>query len=255
MAIPRTPRTLVPLAAAVVAPLLLCLALVPIRSSVENTNAALLLVVVVVAVATFGDRLSGVLAALVAGVAFDFFLTTPYESFTINSRDDVATDVLLLVVCVVVTEIALWGRRQHALAGQSSGYLAGLHDAAEAAALGGLPPSELIERVCAQLVKVLGLRECRFDYGTGLGYARLQHNGRVSDRGSQVEVDTMGLPTDREVELLVEAGGRYRGRFLLSAPPRCRPTREQRAVAASLADQVGAALTEYSPRSADASWH
>ena len=71
-----------------------------------------------------------------------------------------------------------------------------------------------------------------------------------------MDVDAIerGLPSTHEIELLVQSGGSYRGRFLLSAPPQCRPTSEQRAVAVSLADQVGAALTQYSPRSADPSW-
>ncbi len=254
MAISASPRSLVPLVAAIVGPPLLCLALVPVRSSVENTNAALLLVIVIVAVATFGDRLSGILAALIAGLSFDFFLTSPYESFAIHRSRDVETDVLLLIVGIAVTEIALWGRRQQALAGRNAGYLAGLYDASETAASRALAPSELIERVCGQLTLVLGLRGCRFAYGTGLGYPRLRHDGRVILDGVDVDVSKDGLPSDHEIELLVETGGSYRGRFLLSAPPRCRPTLEQRAVAASLADQVGAALTQYSPRSADPSW-
>ncbi len=237
MALSRV-RPLVPLAAAVVGPILLCLALVPVRSDVENTNAALLLVIVIVAVATFGNRLSGVLAALVAGLAFDFFLTSPYESLAIHHGRDVETDVLLLAVGAAVTEIAMWGRRQHALAGQSAGYLAGLYDASETAANRTLTPPELIERLCGQLTLVLGLRGCRFDYGTGLGFPRLRHDGRVTVGAAEIDVDEVGLPTDHEIELLVESGGSYRGRFLLTAPPRCRPTLEQRSVAASLADQA-----------------
>ncbi len=238
-------------AAAVLAPPALCALLVPFRDTAANTDAALILVLVIVAVATAGDRPAGVLAAVSAGVWFDFFLTTPYESFAINGRHDIETGVLLLLVGVAVTEIALWGRRQHALADQSAGYLAGLHDASETAAVGSTPPSVLIDRVCRQITIVLGLRGCRFDYGTGLGNPRLRHDGQVFTGRTAVAVEELGLPTDREVELLVASGGSYRGRFLLDAPPRCRPTVEQRVVAASLADQVGAALTEYSLRRPD----
>jgi hypothetical protein len=254
MALPSRTRALAPLSAALVAPPLLCLALVPLRSHLENTNAALLLVLVVVAVASFGDRPAGVLAALSGGLSFDFFLTAPYESFAINRSQDIETGVLLLIVGIAVTEIALWGRRQQALAGRSAGYLAGLHDASETAAIGRVPPSELIDRVCAQIVKVLGLRTCHFDYGTGLGYPRLRHDGRVTAAGVTIDVDSVGLPTGQEIELLVQSGGSYRGRFLMGAPPRCRPSLEQRSVAASLADQVGAALAEFSPDGPDPTW-
>jgi uncharacterized protein DUF4118 len=236
---------------AVLLPPAFCAAWVPFRDNTQNTNAALVLVIVIVAISTTGDRVAGVIAAVSAGAWFDFFLTEPYETFSVEDRHDIETGLLLLAVGVVVTEIALWGRRQHALAGETAGYLAGLHDASQTAAVGGGSPSVLIDRVCAQMVKILGLTGCRFDYGTGLGNARLRHDGRVTRGAAVVDVDTRGLPTEVETELLVESGGSFRGRFLMTAPPRCRPTLEQRIVAASLADQVGAALTEYSLRRPD----
>jgi len=67
------------------APLALAAVLVPFRASVPNTDAALaMLLVVVAAVAANGDRLAGVLAAASTAVWFDFFLTQPYERFTIT---------------------------------------------------------------------------------------------------------------------------------------------------------------------------
>jgi hypothetical protein len=47
---------------------------------------------------------------------------------------------------------------------------------------------------------------------------------------------------DRDIELLVESGGRLQGRFLLRAAPDQLPTLAQRLVAVTLAAQVGAAL-------------
>ncbi len=98
-----------------VAPLGACAGLALIRGSLPNTDAALLLVLVVVAVAGNGYRLAGVLAALSAAVWFDFFITQPYERFTIDRSADAKTTVLLLAVGVAVTELAVWGRRQAAL--------------------------------------------------------------------------------------------------------------------------------------------
>ena len=77
--------------AALVAPLALTAILVPFRTSFPNTDAALALVLVVVAVATNGYRLAGYLAALSAAVWFDFFLTRPYETFNITRRADIET--------------------------------------------------------------------------------------------------------------------------------------------------------------------
>ena len=103
-------------AAALAAPLALIAILVPFRASFPNTDAALTLILVVVAVAAIGYRLAGVLAALLAAAWFDFFLTYPYERFNITRRADIETTILLLVIGVAVTELAVWGRQQHAAA-------------------------------------------------------------------------------------------------------------------------------------------
>lgn len=120
--------------AALIAPAAVAAALVPFRDVIANIDAALVLVLVVVAVATAGNRAAGALAALSAGVWFDFFLTRPYERLTINDRADVETTVLLLAVGVAVTELAIWGRRQQALAARQGGHLSRIQDAAESVA-------------------------------------------------------------------------------------------------------------------------
>ena len=86
------------IAAALAAPLAAAAVLLPFRASWPNTNVALLLVVVVVAVAAIGNRVAGAIAAIGAAVWFDFFFTLPYERFTIRSSADVTTFALLLVV-------------------------------------------------------------------------------------------------------------------------------------------------------------
>ena len=71
------------------------LILLPLRDSVPNTSAALLLVLVLVGVASTGARLVGLLAALSAGPGFDFLLTQPHESLSIASAADAQTALLL----------------------------------------------------------------------------------------------------------------------------------------------------------------
>ncbi|HEU4947921.1 MAG TPA: DUF4118 domain-containing protein [Kribbella sp.] len=245
----RLPPRLI-LAASIVAPLVACGVLVPFRGSVANTNAALLLVLVIVAFAATGLRSAGVLAAVSSAVWFDYFLTEPYGRLTIDDRTDIETTVLLVLVGAAVTEVALWGRRQQARASEQQGYLSGVLSAAGAVAIGGSSPSKLIEQVRRQLVAVLKVDDCRFDYGTGLGCARLRSDGSVTrDGGGAVNVERDGLPTDCEIELLVQSGGGFRGRFLLTASTSVvRPNLEQRLVAIGLADQIGAALAEYDDR-------
>lgn len=80
---------------ALVLPLAVSVALVPFRTTIPNTDAALVLVAVVVAVGANGNRLAGILAAASAALWFDFFLTSPYERLAITHRTDIETTVLL----------------------------------------------------------------------------------------------------------------------------------------------------------------
>src|SRR5262249_3345479 len=123
-------------AAGLVAPLALAAVLIPVRSSFANTAAALALILVVVAVAAAGNRLAGFVAAVSAAAWFDFFLTRPYEQFAINRAADIETTVLLLVIGAAVTEIAVWGRRQHSAASRRARYLDGINHAPRAVAAG-----------------------------------------------------------------------------------------------------------------------
>jgi K+-sensing histidine kinase KdpD len=234
--------------AGLLVPLALTAVVVPFRASVANTDAALALILVIVAVAAAGYRPAGYLAALSAAAWFDFFLTKPYERFSITRAADIETTVLLLVIGIAVTEIAVWGHRQHADASRRSGYLEGINDAARAVAAGGSPVS-LADEVSGRLVRLLGLRSCQFQYGrAGLGQpGRIEHDGRVTVAGSPWDADQFGLPRNSGTELLVESGGRLHGRFLMEPDPAARPTREQLLVAVAFADQVAAALVVGQP--------
>lgn len=232
------------IAAGLLGPPAVTAVLLPLREEVANTSIALLLVLVIVCVAATGPRAAGLLAALSAAIWFNFFWTEPYQTLVITSRADVETAVLLLLVGLGVTEIAAWGRRQQAAASRAEGFRDGILATAEAAATGD-SPSAVIDRVAEQLVQVLGLARCRFDYGTGLDHPRLEHDGTVVWRHRTLDVDADGLPPDRPTELIVESGGQFWGRFLLTPRPGARPTRAERLVAVALADQAGAALVGY----------
>ncbi len=231
------------LVAGVAVPLAVAAVLSPFRASLPATDAALCLVLVVVAVAAGGRRGGGYLAAFSAAAWFDFFFTAPYNTFDINSRANIETTVLLLAIGVAVTEIAVWGRRQHAEASKRAGYLDGIRAAAQSMASGDSPLA-LTEIVCRELSSLLALKSCQFQPGmAGVGSpARLQHDGRVTMPRQDWDADRDGLPAHADVELLAEAGGMLRGRFLMTALPGAHPTLEQRLVAVALADQVAAAL-------------
>lgn len=234
--------------AALAVPPVLTAILVPFRDSVPNTDAALALLLVVVAVAADGYRLAGYLAAVSAAVWFDFFLTRPYEHFNITRRTDLETTVLLLVIGAAVTELAVWGRREHTAASRRAGYLAGINAAARAVAAGE-SESDLIGQVTGRLTDVLSLASCRFQYGVaGVGNpARLRRDGQVAPGAGRWDTGAEVLPHDSETELLVESGGMLQGRFLMTARPNARPSLEQRLIAVAFADQVGAALAGSHP--------
>ena len=235
------------IAAALIAPLAAAAILLPFRASWPNTNVALLLVVVVVAVAAIGNRVAGAIAAIGAAVWFDFFFTLPYERFTIRSSADVTTFVLLLVVGVAVSQLAAYARRLKVVAITDAGYLAQIHETAPLTQT-AKSPDDVVDHVRQQLVGLLDLQECRFEYGVLLGHPpRLEPDGAVVAGRGRWDVEKAGLP--EEIELRVFGNGQYYGRFMMRAKPGSRPSLQARLVAVTLADQAGRALAAGTPTS------
>ena len=112
--------------------------------------------------------------------------------------------VLLLIIGVAVTELAVWGRREHAAASRRAGYLDGISGTVAAVAAGE-PSADLIGQVSGQLTRLLSLRSCRWQYGVaGIGHpARLMHDGRVRAGDRIWAAESGGLPAGAETELLV----------------------------------------------------
>jgi len=231
--------------AAVAAPLAAAAILLPWRGSWPNTNVALLLVVVVVAVAAIGNRVAGALAAVGAAAWFDFFFTVPYERFTISTSSDVTTFVLLLAVGVAVSQLAARARRLKVITITDAGYLAQIHESAALAQ--STSPQAVVDHVRRQLIGVLGLRDCRFEYGMLIGHPpRLEQDGTIVTRHGHVDVDLAGMPAE-EVELRTFGGGQYYGRFMLTPEPGSKPSLQGRLVAVTLADLAGRALGAAAP--------
>lgn len=234
------------IAAALAAPLAAAAVLLPFRASWPNTNVALLLVVVVVAVAAIGNRVAGAIAAIGAAVWFDFFFTLPYERFTIRNSADVTTFALLLVVGGAVSQLAAYARRLKVVAITDAGYLAQIHQTASLTQTARFP-EVVVNHVREQLVGLLDLRECRFEYGALLGHPpRLEPDGTVVAGRGRWDVETAGLPGE-EIELRTFGNGQYYGRFMMTPKPGSRPSLQARLVAVTLADQAGRALAAGTP--------
>ncbi|MFE3740618.1 DUF4118 domain-containing protein [Streptomyces sp. NPDC059096] len=239
-------RDRVALGAALLAPLATAGILMPLRTGVASTNLALILVVVVVAVAALGNRAAGALAALSSAVWFDFFLTRPFERFTVTGTNDLTTAFLLLAVGLAVSQLAARARRLHVMTVVDAGLLARIHDTARLARTTG-SSAAVVDQVGRHLVDILRLRSCRFEYGSLLGHpARLEPDGTVVVDREPWDLETRGWP-DGEIELRAEAGGHYQGRFMLRPTPGVVPGRQIRQVAVTLADDAGAALEGETP--------
>lgn len=146
--------------ASLAAPLAVAAILLPWRSSWAPSNAALLLVVVVVAVSAIGSRWAGAVAATWAALWFDFFFTVPYDRFTINGSANLTTFTLLLLVGLAVSQLASRARQLRVLAVTDARYLAQIHGTA-ALAQSATAPDIVVARVRAQLTDLLDLKECR----------------------------------------------------------------------------------------------
>lgn len=226
---------------ALAAPLAVSAILLPFRDDIANTDVALILVVVVVAAAVLGHRLAGALAAVSAAVWFDYFFTRPYEHFSITRSADITTAVLLLVVGLIVSQLAARARRLQVIAITDAEYLAQIHHTAKLAQ-SATSPTGVVDQVRAQLVGLLHLQDCRFEYGTLLGHPpRLEQDGSVVHGHRTWDVERLGLPHE-EVELRVFSSGHFHGRFMLRPTRGFIPSLEARLVAVTLADQAGSAV-------------
>jgi len=229
------------IALGLLAPLSAALVLLPFRSDWSNTNVALVLVVVVVAVSAFGSRTAGLLAAASAFIWFDFFFTHPYQRLTIASPADVTTAVLLLLVGLAVAQLAANSRRLRVLAITDAGYLEQIHGAAELSRT-ARSPDAVVDHVRQLLRDLLDLDDCRFEYGSLIGHPpRLEPDGSVVTAHRNWDVDQFGFPPG-EIELRTFCNGEFTGRFMLAPRPRSRPSLQARLVAVTLADQAGRAI-------------
>lgn len=239
----REYRSRVTVAAALALPLALSAGFVPFRDSFTNVGAALCLVALVEALAIFGNRASGYVATLSSAIWFDFFLTPPYERFTISHRPDLETTISIVVIGVIVTEVAARSRRHRHAAGEESKFVAMLHDATEMSA-GTAKAAKVTEFVAQSLVDVLGLRACHFETDIkGPPPARIEFGGNVVHVGLHWPAHDIGIPGP-EAEILCRFRGETVGRFVLFPTPGLAVSRERRVVAVSMANLVAALLYE-----------
>ena len=84
------------LAVALIVPVLLSLALLPLRDHVSDVLIALVLLTVSATAVARGELLLSLVAATSTALSFDYFFTVPYEQFAIRGAQGVVTTVALI---------------------------------------------------------------------------------------------------------------------------------------------------------------
>jgi hypothetical protein len=229
---------------ALVLPVGVAAAFIPLRDHVAAADIALLLAVVILVAATLGGRLTGAAAAVEAAVSFDLFFTRPYYSLRINRAEDVETAVLMLIVGVAIGEIVTRGKRHRFAARVSRSNLERVSRITELAA-GGEPPGRLIRVARKELMDLLEVDDCEFERPPFLdSLPRLSHAALSIPPNVGAAFEPAARRESR-IELPVWAEGLEVGRFVLTLgddatglefPP------EARTSALALADRLGVAL-------------
>jgi hypothetical protein len=231
------------LGVAALGPIVVASLLVLVRDHLARSNAALVFVVVVVIAAALGGRWTGVVAAVVSAMSYDFFLTRPYGSLKIDQAEDIVATVLLLAVGVIVGEVVVWAHRGHRQSRRGRDEIARLHRVAEQVAAGA-GADAVLTSVCAELSQLLSLRNCLFEQPPfGVSLPQLKRNGSIDIPCRRFVHGEFTLP-EEGVELPVLGRGRLLGRLVLEPEPEpdVGVSIEERVVAIALSDQLGVAL-------------
>jgi K+-sensing histidine kinase KdpD len=233
-------RTWALVAAAVLGPVAVALALIPFH--LDGTNAALVLVVVVVAVAARGTRATAILAALSADAAFNLFHTAPHRSLRIDARSDVETAVLLLLVGIAVGELAVRTRRAEAESLRDARDLERLHGLGRLIA-GGEDVDYVIMATATEVAYQLHLVDCSFepDRADEQPLPQVERDGTVRWGPTVWDTDRWGLPAEGAA-IPVWARGRRHGRFVLRGAVGVGVEQEQLARAYGLVEAAAAAM-------------
>jgi K+-sensing histidine kinase KdpD len=126
--------------------------LVAVRGDLALGSVLLLYLLTVVVISVIGGLVGGVVAAVGSFLLANFFLTSPYHTFSVESRDSLIALVVFLLVAVTVSVLVDLGARSRAAAARS---------AAEATLLGRVAAEPLtessVEDVLANVATTFGL--------------------------------------------------------------------------------------------------
>jgi hypothetical protein len=217
-------------------------ACIPLRSSLPNTDIALVLVATIAVVARLGGRAATVLGSVSGALSFGYFHTEPYGHWQIAHARDVETTVLIVLVGVFVGELTLRVSHHRAAAARGSADLAVLAETAELMAVGD-DPGLVVAAVAGELVRLLGLVDCEFSAEPPSGSVPwVGRDGARSGPGPLATIDPAPA-----FDLPVWVQGQVLGHYRMTFRSGAEPPADRLGLAVSLADQAGAALAVAPP--------
>jgi K+-sensing histidine kinase KdpD len=247
---------------AFVASLLIGLLVEPFRATIGLENVVILYLLVVVAASGIGGRAAGMVAALSAALAYDYFLTTPYHTLVIDTLAQVVTVALLVATGIVVSIGGRVRRRSAAVAEAHAKAIGLLHRVTETAATGGgavdrVAAEGLHELLDARRVSILRRSPDGFAVTVDVGethlpidleaLTHLDREGRIPLGHYRVLDGTMVLPREG-VALDLVARQRPVG-YLVIIPGRDVPAdRTTRLAVAAMANELAIVATEQPQR-------
>jgi K+-sensing histidine kinase KdpD len=233
-------RSIAAYALAVALPTIVAVALLPLRDD-HSQIVALVLVVPVVVVGALGALGPALVAASVAGLAFDVGFTEPYGHVVIDDPDDVVTTAALVVVAVVVGGLCSRVVRLRASDTARSRELGAVLRYAEVAVT-ERDPDLLADAACTALSELLGLRACRWQAGYhGTAGPVLLPSGALMGALSVLAGDRAVLPSGTEIPAV--HGSRELGRFVVTPDPRAAVSIEERRTALAIVSLFAAAAS------------
>jgi hypothetical protein len=215
-------------------PALVAIALIPLRDVVSSSTATLVLVLPVLFATIVAGRTAGIVAAIVAALSYDVFLTRPYYSFTIDAANDVESALVLGGISLVVSMLVSTGLQARGRATSRAAELEALVAAAQVAASGD--GAAMAARIEDLLTDYLGLRRCDWSPGfEGTVGHVLERSGRIAG------VDEARLP-DGYLEVPVVHGTTHLGRIVMRTAPSRDFSLEERRTVVAIADVFAAGL-------------
>jgi two-component system sensor histidine kinase KdpD len=90
---------------------LVVLILFPLRASLNTTTVALIFLLPVLINTTYGGLAPGILTALAAFLAYNYFFLRPYYTFIVHESQDILTLVVFLAVAVLISQLVGQARK------------------------------------------------------------------------------------------------------------------------------------------------